>query len=163
MKFLILFPFLLMMGALACTNSTSITTPSPPTLTALPPLPSMDMQFEELKTFSQAIEYDELYRNMDQYSLETWRKTGGPPPLLYFSGSVVKSTKQTGIMEGLWSAVISIGAADGMVITYEEPILRSGDSIEFITVCHDLKPFESTFVDSQTLPNCAPWKIKIVN
>lgn len=132
-------------------------------LADLPELPTPDMPFDKLKTFAMQLEYDELYRNMDKYSIATWRKNGGPTPLIYFVGEIRSTEALKGILEGVWAAHLILSDNDSVVLTYEEPTLRVGDKVEFVGVCQELRSFQNVDGGSLTIPSCTAWLVNIVS
>ena len=132
-------------------------------LADLPELPTPDMPFDKLKTFAMQLEYDELYRNMDKYSIDTWRKSGGPTPLLYFAGEIRSTEALRGLLEGVWAAQLILSDNDFLVFTYEEPTLRVGDKVKFVGVCEELGSFQNVDGSSHTIPFCTAWLVNIVS
>jgi len=123
---------------------------------------SMDMPFDELQTFAMRLEYQDLYRNMDKYSIGTWRETGGDTPLIYLEGQVDHVEALTGLLEGVWSGLLNVGDDNSLVFNFREPPLIVGDTVEFIGVCEDVRSFELAGGGTITTPFCIAWQVRTV-
>ena len=121
---------------------------------------SMDSPFELLKENSFKLDYEELYRNFDKYSIVTWRENGGPTPLIYYEGELQSNEKLTGILDGVWAGQLLLSDGNFIVFTYDESILMVGDRIEFVGVCEELKTFQTVGAGSKTVPYCFAWQVR---
>ena len=122
------------------------------------------MAFDELVSFSMVLDYEELYRNMDKYSVVTWYETGGDPPLIYFRGKI-GATEATEVLGAeILSAQLYLADNNAIIFRYGPEDVRIplavGDDVEWIGVCSELTIY-STNIGNKTLPTCATWQIRM--
>ena len=134
----------------------------------LPTGPTPEMLFDELKSFAISLEYEELYRNMDKYSVDTWLETGstGDPPLIYFRGEIASTERRELLGETLfWVAQLILPGNDSIVFGYSEsqPTLMVGDKVELIAVCTKLESYKTVGAGIRTMPYCPSWQERILS
>ena len=93
----------------------------------------------------------------------TWRKEGGPPPLIYFQGRVNTVEALTGMLSGVFTSQLTLWDKNSIVFTYTEPRLLVEDEIELIAVCDELRAFTTVGSAPVTVPFCSSWQVRRSN